>query len=310
MRERDQNVSHDLTRTDLKNLKMSSTNLSKMANDTEENPWYKARELLQQDRDNGHILDDMEPNDVVDWRPEYQAVRLDRFRANFNAWKKRGFKAPATRERKPVNPWYIAKPILQEMYKTREIAQNANIRELHQSREEFKAVDFDKFRNNFSRLKKRIDEDWERAKNDAEGYARDMSLPNHTMARDLDSEWHGSNAQALLRQIIEGPVDRGSDERDDEETGLTNDDIARYLLMKPAELYETHEEFQKFDYKTIFRKQFHQERRRKDESGYWLVKKKKKEKKKLAKLRGEKYKDDDNDFYDPVLDFDNLSNWQ
>ena len=40
---------------------------------------------------------------------------------------------------------------------------------------------------------------------------------------------------------------------------------------------------------------------------YWLVKKTKKDKKKAAKMAGKIYKDDDNNFYDPVLDFQSLS---
>ena len=33
------------------------------------------------------------------------------------------------------------------------------------------------------------------------------------------------------------------------------------------------------------------------------------EKKRLAKQQGKKYKDDDNDFYDPVIDFVCLEEW-
>ena len=53
----------------------------------------------------------------------------------------------------------------------------------------------------------------------------------------------------------------------------------------------------------------YQETRRGKDSAYWLVKKKKKEKKRLAKQQGKKYKEDDNDFYDPVIDFVTLKDW-
>ena len=251
------------------------------------------------------------------------------------------------------------------MYIKKEITDDMTMETIHQLREEFKAVEFPKFKTNFCRSKNRIDKDWERAKADADGYSRDMSLPNHILARDIEEEWHGSKAQAMLRKIMEGgddnSVDGGdggyldgdndddeekdqdeepdhenscnddifdeSDDEDDEdseeedleydgsggdgspEVYLTTEEIDRYRAMKPSELYASVEEFQKFDYNPTFRKQFHQERRRKIDSGYWLVKKTKKEKRKQAKLRGETYKDDDNDFYDPVLDFDTLSNW-
>jgi hypothetical protein len=170
------------------------------------NPWLKARDLLQQDYDNGHILDSFTPDDVRYWRDEYRAVREDRFKANFNRWKKGVFKPPATPQKKAVNPWYIAKPLAEQMYIDKIITSDMTMETIHQLRDEFKAVEFDKFKTNFTRSKKRIDKDWERAKADSEGYIRDMSLPNHILARVQEDEWHGSKAQTMLRKIIEGPV--------------------------------------------------------------------------------------------------------
>ena len=71
MRRDARHVSHDLTRqktTTTRKFGDPSTISSNMTkNDKETNPRYKARELLQEDYDNGHILDDFGPDDVGYW---------------------------------------------------------------------------------------------------------------------------------------------------------------------------------------------------------------------------------------------------
>ena len=115
----------------------------------------------------------------------------------------------------------------------------------------------------------------------------DMNL--YQLAKDIEGEWHGSEAEQLLR--------------DDVEEG-------RHKEKKPRELYLTRPQYQQFDI-NIFRKHIYQETRRQLDSNYWLVKKKKKEKKRRAQLEGcSKYTDDDNDFYDPVLEFKTLELWK
>jgi hypothetical protein len=128
------------------------------------------------------------------------------------------------------------------------------------------------------------------------------------MNSEEDHDVDESNYEYSDEEDIEYSVD-AFDGEDEDEIQLTNEMIEQYLAMKPAELFQAVVEFQKFDYNSTFRKQYHQEHRRKTDSGYWLVKKTKKEKKRQAKLGGQTYKDDDNDFYDSVLDFDNLTNW-
>ena len=65
--------------------------------------------------------------------------------------------------------------------------------------------------------------------------------------------------------------------------------------MKPMQLHQTREEYQKFSVK-VFRKHIYQETQNNNDSNYWLVKKTKKEKKKQAKKEGEKYEDNDKIF--------------
>jgi hypothetical protein len=76
------------------------------------------------------------------------------------------------------------------------------------------------------------------------------------------------------------------------------------------EIYMGCNEYKKFSFK-VFQGHVYQEVRSKTESAYWLVKKKKKkkEKQKMARLEGQKYREDGNDFYDLALQFDSLENW-
>jgi len=113
-------------------------------------------------------------------------------------------------------------------------------------------------------------------------------MRQHTLAKDINGEWHGSRAEAMLRTDVE--------------TG-------KHKKKKPKLFQREREEYKKFD-SSVFRGHIYQETRRNKESAYWMVKKKKKEKKKLAKRQGKKYKDDDNDFYDPVLDYVDLKEWK
>ncbi|CAJ1966311.1 unnamed protein product [Cylindrotheca closterium] len=104
-------------------------------------------------------------------------------------------------------------------------------------------------------------------------------MTNYTLAKDTDGEWHaGSPAEAFLRVDVEN---------------------GKHKDMQPKMLHQQRNEYKAFDLKT-FRGHIYQETRRNKDSAYRLVKKKKKE---LAKQQGKQYKDDENNFYDPVIDF-------
>ncbi|CAJ1957371.1 unnamed protein product [Cylindrotheca closterium] len=111
-------------------------------------------------------------------------------------------------------------------------------------------------------------------------------MTSHTLAKDTDGEWHGSPAEAFLRVDVEN---------------------GKHKDMKPKMLLQQRNEYKAFDLKT-FRGHIYQETRRNKDSAYMLVKKEKKEKR-LAKQQGKQYKDDENNFYDPVIDFVSLKDW-
>ena len=169
-----------------------------MAARTEENPWFKAKEVILDDfhGDNPLIITSMDAAQVYHlekYKECFHAVRWDRFRANYRNLQKGGFKKP---NKKEPNYWLIAKPILHEYYVSKKITDETTVEELLKM-EEFKNVPPDRFKPNFDNLKKRIKKDQGRAERDRLGYLRDMQ--QHTLAKDTDGEWHGSEAEALLQ---------------------------------------------------------------------------------------------------------------
>lgn len=246
------------------------------------NPWELAKDIIIDAFHDGLITAEMSAKDVYnlnEYSEVFQTVRWECFRSNYNRLKKKGFERQKKRE---VNPWNIAKPIAHEYYVSGIITDDISIDEIH-ALDEFKDVDKERFKANFKNLKKRIKKDQARADSDLVGYFNDMKI--HTLAKDIEQEWHGSEAERLLRDDVEKNRHQGK---------------------KPRELRETREEYKKFDLET-FRLHFFQEKRRKLDSNYWLVKKRKKAMKKEAKLQGKPYID--NDFYDPVLQFNSLNDF-
>merc|ERR1711862_1083953 len=147
---------------------------------------------------------------------------------------------------------------------------------IHGMRVEFKNVVYERFRNNFSRLKKGIQKHMERAELDESGYLHDISI--YTLAKNTPGYWDGSKAQKSLRKDIKK---------------------GRHEKMKPEILRLSRCEYQEFSLKT-FRGHIHQELRSERETNYWIVRKKKKQRNEEAKRKGEKIHDDDIDFlYDP-----------
>jgi hypothetical protein len=93
------------------------------------------------------------------------AVGPDRFCANFKKLKDGGFqktkkttsKKTTTNRKMPTmnkkqNPWYIAKPLVQEDYVNGKITDDMDINTVHSTREKFKAVELGKFKEKLGKL--------------------------------------------------------------------------------------------------------------------------------------------------------------
>ena len=134
-------------------------------------------------------------------------------------------------------------------------------------------------------MRERVKKHRAQAEADLSGYVNGMKI--HTLAKDTEGEWHGSEAERFLKEDVAADF---------------------HKKKKPKDLRQTREDYKKFELKK-FRGHIYQEERNKKESLYWNVKKAKKQKKKQAKREGRKYVDDDNDFHDPVLQFVTLETW-
>jgi hypothetical protein len=182
-------------------------------------------------------------------------------------------------KKKPKTSWEIAKPILLEAYLAGVITDAMKPSEVWPMRQEFHAVEYKRFVDNFARMKRGIRKHRERASADEAGFLRDMAI--HTLAKDIDGYWDGSLAQELLRKDLE------------EKT---------HEQMRPKEMWLFRPEYQEFGLKT-FRDHIHQELRSERETNYWLVKRKKKKKAKEDKQNGKSYDEDEIEhLYDPVLE--------
>jgi hypothetical protein len=262
------------------NNKKNATNKKK----GEVNAWSIAKPLAHDDYLQGKITDDTDLDRVHGMRDEFKAVEIQQFKKKMGKLIE-SIKKKKANEKKP-NPWYIAKPLAHEDYIAGKITDDMDLEIVHKMRDEFEAVDLRRFKDNLGRLIKRIKKDQARADIEHAGYVHDMKI--YKLAKDIDGEWHGSKAERLLKEDVEN---------------------GRHKTCKPRELRLSHRAYQEFDLDT-FRKHIWQETRSKVETGYWLVKKRKSQKKKEAKLHGRKYKEDDNDFFDPVLKFNTLETWE
>jgi len=182
-------------------------------------------------------------------------------------------------KKKKTTPWEIAKPILTEYCTDGTITDVMKPKDVYEMKPEFKAVPHKNFRDNFARLKRSIRGHRERAVIDERGFQHDKRL--HTLAKDSEGYWDGSEAQKLLKMDIER---------------------RRHTRMAPKVLWKSRPDYQKFSLDK-FRCHIHQELRSQRETNYWIVKKKKKKQAKEAQKNGEAVNADDMSiFYDPVLE--------
>lgn len=223
--------------------------------------WQRAKPLLEHDYDNVQGIREMTVNQVIALRPDvYGKVKRTNFANNWKKVKENMSKPPEERARKRATgptTWEIARPLLEEDYLSGVATADMTPAEVVSLRTTiYGKVPKTNFSNNWRALKKRIDGDKERARKDQERYDHDVGL--YPLAIDLPWEWHGSEAERLLKMDVES---------------------GRHLRFHPTLLFLKRKEYQEFDYE-IFRKHIHQEARSALETPYWMVQKEKKEKKK------------------------------
>ena len=169
------------------------------------------------------------------------------------------------KKKQPLTPWEKAKAILRDDYLNDVVTDAMKPKDVYESRQEYKDVKYANFRNNFSRLKRGIKENQERANSDEAGYLHDINI--YTLAKDSPGYWDGSEAQHLLKTDLKAKV---------------------HERMKPKLFWNSRPQYREFDL-AKFRGHIHQELRSERETTYWIYERKKKE-------------DGDIDFYDPVID--------
>eukprot|EP00957_Ditylum_brightwellii_P137499 10482770-Ditylum_brightwellii.AAC.1 len=85
----------------------------------------------------------------------FHLVRWDHFGENFCKLKNGGFKKLISRGGRNANLWYIAKPILHKYITKGMITDEMDVKAIHPMNE-FKEIDFERFKDNFKWLKKRM----------------------------------------------------------------------------------------------------------------------------------------------------------
>lgn len=254
--------------------------------------WLQAKPLLEQDYASVEGIENMSLDDVINLRPGvYGKVKRSNFANNWKAMKERLKKEkdkPAQVQNKISGPtsWEIAKPLLEEDYISGKATAAMTVDQVINLRKAiYGKVPRTNFASNWRALKIRVDGDKDRAKKDRERYDNDTG--SYLLAKDLPWEWHGSEAERLLKvDVAKGRHDRYHPE---------------ILFYKRPEYYEDFGDYQKF------RKHVHQEARSALESPYWMVQKEKKDKKKKEIQEGIKKALEEQQMYELENAFEGLS---
>lgn len=222
--------------------------------------WQLAKPLLEQDYRSVEGIDAMTPDQVIALRPGvYDKVPRKNFVTNWRAMKTRLKENPGGTQAKRTGPtaWEIAKELLEKDYLAGELTDAMTTDEVIASRPTiYNKVPRTNFVSNWRLLKIRIKGHKERAKKDDERYEHDMEI--YMLAKDYPWEWHGSEAERLLKEDVA---------------------VGHDLRYPPWLLFLKRDEYQEFDYQ-VFRKHVHQEARAALETPYWMVHKEKKQVKK------------------------------
>eukprot|EP00957_Ditylum_brightwellii_P171387 13047753-Ditylum_brightwellii.AAC.1 len=95
--------------------------------------------------------------------------------------------------------------------------------EVHNMLAVFKEVEFDNFKNNFTRLKGCTQKDQGQTPTGLAGYKQDIQV--NKFAKDIDKKWHGSESIRVLKNDI---------------------DSSLHKHTKPKDLIMTYDEYKKF----------------------------------------------------------------
>lgn len=225
--------------------------------------WLLAKPLLEQDYRTGRATDAMSPDEVIQLRPQiYGKVPRTNFLTNWRALKlriKENPDGPQVGSTGKISSWDIAKVLLEKDYLAGKATDTMTVDQVIALRPLiYGKVPRSNFMTNWKALKIRVTGHIERAKRDDERYEHDMET--YMLAKDLPWEWHGSDAEHLLKEDVA---------------------LGRDLRYAPSLLYLKRKEYQDFDY-GVFRKHIHQEARSALETPYWMVRKEKKKKKEKA----------------------------
>ena len=102
--------------------------------------------------------------------------------------------------KKETNPWYEAKRLLHQDYLDEFVTADMHVHSVYCLRPEYEACDFKKFKTNLKAFLKKMANDEERAQRDMEAFIYDTSI--YKLAKDDPKQWHGSNAEVLLKQDV------------------------------------------------------------------------------------------------------------
>mmetsp|Transcript_27300 Transcript_27300/g.66238 ORF Transcript_27300/g.66238 Transcript_27300/m.66238 type:complete len:202 (-) Transcript_27300:189-794(-) len=173
--------------------------------------WQRAKTLLEQDYLAVEGIQEMTLDELIALRPEiYGKVKLNNLCNNWKAMKERTKadkdKPPQRQGRKKKKAsgpttWEIAKALLQEDYLSGKATADMAPDEVIALRKTiYGKVPRSNFLTNWRSLKKRIDEEEVILKRDRESWEHDTAL--YTLAKDLPWEWHGSDAERLLKRDV------------------------------------------------------------------------------------------------------------
>jgi hypothetical protein len=156
----------------------------------------------------------------------------------------------------PSKEWTVARDLLKKDLKEGRISSDLpSAKEVYEMRSEYKAVPWQRFRDNLRNLRKKFVELKDRAKTDSAAVANDRNLFPVDEGQNVGfayPRFGGSEAERLLKLDVSN---------------------GEHKKMKPKELKLTRPEYEPFP-PCVFAKHIHQELRERRAKSYWLAKKK------------------------------------
>lgn len=161
-----------------------------------------------------------------------------------------------------------AKKLFKQDIRDGKVTRTMKLKQVYAMHDEYKAYKYENFRANLLALKKKIQGNQDRARDDALALEQDLNLyPRAENTSRGYPHWDTSAANRRLKR--------------DFDRGLID-------TMTPKQLWRSHEAYQVFSYK-LFRKHIGQELRKREQSSYWSyiahMNREKKSKKKKSNKR-------------------------